>query len=95
MDYDCPQCGNQAISVALLHTDLSWDELSKQHVQTAVCNNGFCPQKGLLQKLKPSRVILGALNSEPSHRLSGNNLGFGGDAASLEALLRGGSVRIL
>ncbi len=70
VDYDCPQCGNQAISVALLHTDLSWDELSKEHVQTAVCNNGLCPQKGLLQKLQPSRVLLGALNpAEPSFQL--------------------------
>jgi hypothetical protein len=70
VDYDCPQCGNQAISVSLLHTDLSWDELSKEHVQTAVCNNGLCPQKGLLQKLKPSRVLLGSLNpAEPSFEL--------------------------
>jgi DNA-directed RNA polymerase subunit RPC12/RpoP len=70
VDYDCPCCSNQAISVALLHTDLSWDELSKEHVQTAVCNNGLCPQKGLLQKLKPSRVLLGSLNpAEPSFEL--------------------------
>jgi DNA-directed RNA polymerase subunit RPC12/RpoP len=70
VDYDCPQCGNQAISVSLLHTDLSWDELSKEHVQTAVCSNSLCPQKGLLQKLKPSRLVLGSLNpAEPSFEL--------------------------
>jgi hypothetical protein len=67
VDYDCPHCSNQAVSVSLLHTDLSWDELSKEHIQTAVCNNGLCPQKGSLQKLKPSRVVLGSLNpAEPS-----------------------------
>jgi DNA-directed RNA polymerase subunit RPC12/RpoP len=70
VDYDCPECGNQAISISLLHTDLSWDELSKEHAQTAVCNNGLCPQKGLLQKLKPSRLVLGSLNpAEPSFEL--------------------------
>ena len=61
VDYDCPCC-NRGILVSLLHTDLSWGELSNEHVQTAVCNNGFCPQRGLLQTLKPSRVVLGALN---------------------------------
>ncbi len=62
VDYDCPYCSNRGILVSLLHTDLSWDELSKERVQTAVCDNGLCPQKGLLQKLKPSRVVLGSLN---------------------------------
>jgi hypothetical protein len=50
--------------MSLLHTDLSWDELSKESVQTAACDNGLCPQKGSLQKLKPTRVILGSLNPE-------------------------------
>jgi hypothetical protein len=50
------------ILVSLLHTDLSWDELSKENVETAACDNGLCPQRGLLQKLKPSRVALGSLN---------------------------------
>jgi DNA-directed RNA polymerase subunit RPC12/RpoP len=62
IDYDCPCCGKHKILVALLHTDLSWDDLSKVHVQTAACNNGLCPQRGLFQKLKPSRLGLGSLN---------------------------------
>lgn len=62
VDYDCPDCGSPGILISLLHTDLSWDELSKEHMQTAVCDNGLCPQRGLLQKLKPSRVRLGSLN---------------------------------
>jgi predicted RNA-binding Zn-ribbon protein involved in translation (DUF1610 family) len=62
VDYDCPSCGNRGILVSLLHTDLSWGELSKEHVQTAVCKNGRCSQRGLLQQLKPSRVVLGSLN---------------------------------
>jgi DNA-directed RNA polymerase subunit RPC12/RpoP len=62
VDYDCPHCTNRGILVSLLHTDLSWSELSNENVQTAVCNNGLCPQRGLLQQLKPSRVVLGSLN---------------------------------
>jgi DNA-directed RNA polymerase subunit RPC12/RpoP len=62
VDYDCPYCGSRGIFISLLHTDLSWDEVRKEQVQTAVCDNGLCPQKGLLQKLKPSRVVLGSLN---------------------------------
>jgi hypothetical protein len=44
---------------------LSWAELSlsEEYFQTAVCDNGLCSQKGLPQKLKPSRVVLGALNA--------------------------------
>jgi hypothetical protein len=50
--------------VSLLHTDLSWDEmsLSKEHERTAVCDRELCSQRGLLQKVKPSRVLLGSLN---------------------------------
>jgi DNA-directed RNA polymerase subunit RPC12/RpoP len=62
VDYDCPYCGNHGILISILHTDLSWDELRKEQVQTVVCDNGRCPQKGLLQKLKPTRVVLGSLN---------------------------------
>jgi len=62
VDYDCPYCSNRGILVSLLHTDLSWGELFKENVQTAVCHNGFCAQRGLLQNLKPSRVVLGSLN---------------------------------
>lgn len=62
VDYDCPYCGRRKILRSLLHTDLSWDELSKEQVQTAVCDNGLCRQRGILQELKPSRVALGALN---------------------------------
>ena len=62
VDYDCPHCSGHGILVSLLHTDLSWDELSDEQVQTAVCNNDLCPHRGLLQELKPSRVVLGSLN---------------------------------
>ena len=62
VDYDCPCCSTRGILVSLLHTDLSWDELSNEQVQTAVSNNDLCPQTGLLQELKPSRVVLGSLN---------------------------------
>jgi DNA-directed RNA polymerase subunit RPC12/RpoP len=62
VDYDCPYCSSRGILVSLLHTDLSWDELSKERVQTVVCDNPLCSQKGLPQKLGPSRVALGALN---------------------------------
>src|SRR6266481_3691549 len=62
IDYDCHRCGSRSILVSLLHTDLSWDELFKENVQTGVCDNSHCPKKGLLQKLKPSRVVLGSLN---------------------------------
>jgi DNA-directed RNA polymerase subunit RPC12/RpoP len=64
IDYDCPYCRNRGILVSHLHTDLSWDELSKENIETAVCGNGLCPQKGLLQKLKPTRVVLGSLNPD-------------------------------
>jgi DNA-directed RNA polymerase subunit RPC12/RpoP len=62
IEYDCPSCSKPGILVSLLHTELSWDELSREDVQTAACDNGLCPQRGLLQKLKPTRVVLGALN---------------------------------
>jgi DNA-directed RNA polymerase subunit RPC12/RpoP len=64
VDYDCPHCGNRGILMLLLHTDLSWDELclSKEHVQTAVCDNELCPQRGLAQDLEPSHVVMGSLN---------------------------------
>jgi DNA-directed RNA polymerase subunit RPC12/RpoP len=62
VDYDCPYCSNRGILVSLLHTDLSWGELSEENVQTAVCHSGRCSQRGLLQTLKPSRVVLGSLN---------------------------------
>jgi DNA-directed RNA polymerase subunit RPC12/RpoP len=62
VDYDCPHCSDRGILVSPLHTDLSWDELSNEQVQTAVCNNDLCPQRGLLQELNPSRVVLGSLN---------------------------------
>jgi hypothetical protein len=62
--YDCPYCGNRGLFVSLLHTDLSWDELAKESVLTAACDNGLCPQRGLLQKLKLTRVVLGSLNPD-------------------------------
>jgi len=62
IDYDCPCSGNRSISVSLLHTDLTWDELSKENVQMGVCDNRLCPQRGLPQKLKPSRAVVGSLS---------------------------------
>ena len=53
---------NRGILVALLHADLSWRELSKENEQSAVCRNDLYPQRGLLQQLKPSRIVLGSLN---------------------------------
>lgn len=62
VSFDCPYCRRPGILVSLLHTDLSWDDLSKEHVQACICENGLCPERGLVQRLKPTRVILGALN---------------------------------
>jgi DNA-directed RNA polymerase subunit RPC12/RpoP len=62
VDYDCPHCRNRGILVALLHTDLSWCDLSREHVRAVVCANALCSQRGVLQQLKPSRVALGSLN---------------------------------
>jgi hypothetical protein len=62
VDYDCSYCSKRGILVSLLHTDWSWDELPKEPVETAVCYNDLCPHRGLLQSLKPSRVLLGSLN---------------------------------
>jgi DNA-directed RNA polymerase subunit RPC12/RpoP len=46
IDYDCPYCGNRGILISLLHTDLSWDELSKEEaVQTAACDSNLCSQR--------------------------------------------------
>lgn len=61
--YDCPHCGKRSIFVLLVHTDLTWAELSKETVQRAVCNNAGCSQRGLVQELKPARVQLGTLSS--------------------------------
>ena len=62
IDYDCPSCSNPKILVSVLHTDLSWDDMSKEHVRTAACDNRLCSQRGLLQKLKPTRLGMGSLN---------------------------------
>jgi hypothetical protein len=59
--YDCDYCGNQ-IFVCTVHTDLPWEDLSKEAKQVAVCHNARCPQRGLAQELSPTRVQLGALN---------------------------------
>ena len=61
--YDCPSCGMGGISMTIVHTDLSWEELAKETIQTAVCNNAICPQRGLQQKVKPGRTRLGTLNA--------------------------------
>ena len=59
IDYECPLVAR--ICIAFAH-DLSWNELSIQNVQSGVCDNRFCPKRGLHQELKPSRVLLGSLN---------------------------------
>ena len=59
--YDCDHCGNQ-ILVSTVHTDLPWEDLSREAKQFAVCHNTRCPQRGLPQELSPTRVQLGALN---------------------------------
>jgi hypothetical protein len=60
--YDCPSCCMRGISITLVHTDLSWDELADETIHTTVCNNTICAQRGLLQKVKPGRTRLGTLN---------------------------------
>lgn len=60
--YDCPYCGKKGIFESLMHTDLPWEDLSKEADQFAVCNSAPCPQRGLPQKLKPTRIQSGALN---------------------------------
>jgi DNA-directed RNA polymerase subunit RPC12/RpoP len=60
--YDCPSCGMRGISMSLVHTDLSWEDLAKETVQTAVCSNTICARRGLKQKITPGRTRLGALN---------------------------------
>jgi DNA-directed RNA polymerase subunit RPC12/RpoP len=59
--YDCDHCGNE-ILVSTVHTDLPWEDLSREAKQVAVCDNARCPQRGLRQELWPTRVQLGALN---------------------------------
>ena len=62
--YDCPCCGKHGIFTSLVHTDLSWEGLSKEKesVRAGICNNALCPKMGLQQQLTPAR-ILGALNA--------------------------------
>ena len=60
--YDCASCGKRGIVVSLAHTDLSWEELSKENTQFAFCDNILCPKSGLQQELKPARIV-GALNA--------------------------------
>jgi hypothetical protein len=60
--YDCPSCGMRGISMSLMHTDLSWEDLAKETLQTAICNNTICARRGVKQKITPGRTRLGALN---------------------------------
>ena len=60
--YDCPSCRMRGISITLVHTDLSWEELASETAHTTVCNNAICAQRGLLKKVKPGRTRLGTLN---------------------------------
>jgi hypothetical protein len=64
--YDCSVCGKPEVSVAILHTDLPWEELSEEACLGAVCNNALCQQKGKPQIVRPARVRMGALNSDES-----------------------------
>jgi hypothetical protein len=56
--YDCPSCGMRGISMSLVHTDLSWEDLAKETNEIAVCDNTICSKKGLQQHLKPARTRL-------------------------------------
>lgn len=60
--YDCAGCGKHGIFVSVVHTDLSWDEMSKENIQVAFCDGVLCPKSGLQQHLQPAR-IMGALNA--------------------------------
>jgi DNA-directed RNA polymerase subunit RPC12/RpoP len=60
--YDCPSCRMRGISITIVHTDLSWEDLADETVHTTVCNNAICRQRGLQQKVKPGRTRLGTLN---------------------------------
>jgi hypothetical protein len=60
--YDCPSCRMRGISLTIVHTDLSWEDLADETVHTTVCNNTICPHRGLPQKVKPGRTRLGTLN---------------------------------
>jgi len=59
--YDCGHCGTE-IFVSTVHTDLPWEDLSREAKRVAVCHNARCSQSGLPQELSPTRVQLGALN---------------------------------
>jgi DNA-directed RNA polymerase subunit RPC12/RpoP len=61
--YDCPSCGLRGISITLVHTDLSWEDLANEAIQATVCNNTICSQRGLPQKIRPGRTGLGTLNA--------------------------------
>jgi hypothetical protein len=60
--YDCPSCGMHEISMSLVHTDLSWEDLAEETFEIVVCNNTICKKRGLQQILKPIRTRLGTLN---------------------------------
>ena len=60
--YDCPSCGMRGLTVTLVHTDLSWEELSREAMELCVCSNSHCPKRGLQQNLHPTRTGFGALN---------------------------------
>jgi hypothetical protein len=61
--YDCPSCGMRGISVTLMHTDMSWEDLAKETIQTAVCNNAKCVRMGREQKIVLGATRLGMVNS--------------------------------
>lgn len=60
--YDCPSCGMRGISITLVHTDLSWEDLSRNTIYYAICHNAICSKRGLQQQLNPTHTRLGTLN---------------------------------
>lgn len=61
--YDCPSCGMRGISVTLVHTNLSWEDIAKETIQTAVCTNANCERRGSEQEILFGETRLGTLNS--------------------------------
>ena len=60
--YDCPYCGYPEIIVSHLHSNLSRKELLEETAREACCHNPICPERGLRQMLKPTRVQVETLS---------------------------------
>ena len=61
--YDCPSCGMRGISLTLVHTDMSLEDLAKERIETAICNNANCVRRGSEQKFTLGVTRLGLLDS--------------------------------